>query len=155
MQQLRWGATVLICAAGACAPAVGPTAARPVSPAAKSGEPAAASAARRFDFVPVVVGYRVQRPSSSEALLEGESAVEPGRPIMVERRGTSGGSSLTMRLRALEDGRLLMEMDYDEATDDHGRIRWSPSLVVGRGASAQAHIDFGGGDGRTLSLVVR
>ena len=162
MQQLIWGIPVLICAAGACSPASSPQARPAATPDASTARQASTTRAsadkKKTDWEPVLVGYRVTRGSTpGDSLLEGETALEPGRPVFVERRGpgSAGVASLTIRSRPLDGGNVLLAMEYDEDASESGKIRWSPMLVVRRGAEVSTHVGFAGGDGRNLWLTVR
>jgi len=160
MQQIIFALPLMLCAAAACSPAT--HAAPPTSPAppgASTGaSPHRGADESTLDYSPVRISYRLSRGSEPGAIvLQGETALEAGKPVTVERRAPQSSelAALTMRSRPLNDGSLLIAMEYEEEGNEAGKIRWSPMLVVRRGAEVTTQVGFAGGEGRSLQLSVR
>lgn len=112
---------------------------------------AGAALAAPPDEAPVPVKFSVS--SAKEALLSGDAAVLPNRPATIERHAARGPErqALTLELRPLEDGRLLVRATWSDTTRDGELVKWEPSFIVKRSADAEVRLDFPGG-ARVLKL---
>lgn len=101
---------------------------------------------------PVRLTFQVQSASKA-VLLSGELSVQPNRPAAMERRAASGPErqSLSLEVRPLDDGTLLVRANWSDMTADGAAVKWEPAFVVRRGADATVRLDYPGG-ARVLHL---
>jgi hypothetical protein len=73
----------------------------------------------------------------------------------MERRAAKGPErqSLSLDVRSLEDGTLLVRATWSDVTADGASVKWEPSFVVRRGGDAKVRLEFPGG-ARTLRFTV-
>ena len=106
---------------------------------------------------PLAVSYRVLRTEASDALLmSGRTDVDVRHGARVEASAahTSAGERLDLMAKPRDDGRVLVEVDYQETSAEGARLHWSPAVRLTRGAAARAEV-AGSGWGRIIELTVQ
>jgi hypothetical protein len=106
---------------------------------------------------PVLVEYEIARVDAGHAvLLGGESELGLGHGATVESKPAHGVAAV-LRLGAErgDGGRMLVNVDWEERSDDGRTIHWRPTLSLSPDKVGAAKLDLGGGDGRVLTLRVR
>jgi len=101
---------------------------------------------------PVRLTFEVQAASKAE-LPSGDLAGQPNRPTSMERRAATGPErqSLSLEVRPLDDGTLLVRASWSDMTADGASVKWEPAFVVRRGTDATVRLDYPGG-ARVLHL---
>jgi len=128
----------------------------PLLPLAAGCAPSLARAAAPHE-APLAVDVRVATADDKPAvLLSGRMEVEPRRGAQLEHRAPRSAESQRLRVNTVPrgDGTYLVDLHYDEVSNDGRRIGWALSVVVKRGVEATERLSFPGG-GRTIALALR
>jgi hypothetical protein len=128
---------------------LGPTLLACAQPVAK---PAATAELRHG----IPVAYRLLRAGDGDGiLLAGHTLIDPrnGARVNATAAHTSAGQRLDLEARSRDDGSIVVQVDYDESTDQGAKINWRPSLRIAPGATARAEVS-GSGWERTLEISV-
>jgi hypothetical protein len=115
-----------------------------------------AAAAKAVDEAPFVLDYRVA-DGTGKVILDGQTAISPPRPVVVDRRlpGSADLTTLSLQASRTPSHDLVVSLQYEEHTDKGGRLSWSPRVALPRGGTAEASIAFADGDGRNVTLTLK
>jgi hypothetical protein len=152
-------APILMAASTGCATAhARPSSKAPAHQGAESSSPKPAPTTDKgvVDEAPYVVDYRVV-DGNGEVILGGQTALEPPRPVTVDRRlpGSPDATTLSLQASRTPTQDVVVTVQYEEQTERGGRLSWTPRVAIRRGSSAEASIAFADGGRRNITLSVK